>query len=62
MTDTPATPTYDPGVTYDARVSRPVQVGNFRYLPRHSLRATGEMLNRIAEEHGQDAIASAVPR
>lgn len=54
--------TYDPEKQYDAQVSRPVKVGSFKYLPRDQITASGELLNRIVEEEGADAIRSAVAR
>lgn len=53
-------PTYQPDADYELQVSRPIMVGSFKYLPRHQVVAKGALLNRIVEEHGQDAIRSAV--
>lgn len=55
-------PTYQPDDDYDLQVSRPIVVGPFKYLPRQQLVAKGELLNLIVQEHGQDAIRTAVPR
>lgn len=60
-TSTPSTP-YDAAITYEVRVSRPVQLGPFKYLPRDAVRATGDLLNRLIEEHGADVIESAIAR
>lgn len=59
MTETNQPPAYEPGALYDLVVRRPVSVGSFRYLPRHVVLAKGELINRIVEEHGPDAIRSA---
>ncbi|PZP64695.1 MAG: hypothetical protein DI604_26390 [Delftia acidovorans] len=59
MADTQTPPAYEPGALYDLVVRRPVSVGSFRYLPRHVVQAKGELINRIIEEHGSDAIRSA---
>lgn len=45
---------------YLVRVSRPLTVGPFKYLPRDEIRCTGAHLNQIIAEHGSDVIASAV--
>ena len=55
-------PTYQPDAEYDLQVSRPVMVGPFKYLPRNQVVAKGSLLNQIVEEHGPDAIRTAVPR
>ncbi|MBB3937937.1 hypothetical protein [Aureimonas phyllosphaerae] len=52
---------YDPAMSYRARVSRVLTVGSFKYLPRDLTEFTGEMLNAIIAEHGEDAIVSAKP-
>lgn len=52
-------PLYDPEATYDLTVAKPVSVGPFKYLPRHSIEAKGSLINKIIEEHGEDAIRSA---
>lgn len=55
-------PPYDPEAAFDLTVARPVSVGPFKYLPRHSIEAKGSLINQIIEEHGEDAIRSADPR
>lgn len=55
-------PIYQPDAEYDLQVSRPLKVGSFKYLPRHQVVAKGALLNQILEEHGPDAIRTAVPR
>lgn len=62
MEDTEHSPAYEPEASYNLVVRRPVSVGSFRYLPRHAIEAKGELINRIIEEHGTDAIRSADPR
>jgi hypothetical protein len=52
-------PPYEAEATYTLAVARPVTVGPFKYLPRHAIEAKGELINRIIEEHGADAIRSA---
>ena len=59
MSDKPA---YAPEAEYDLQVSRPVNIGPFKYLPRHNTVAKGALLNQIVEEHGTDAIRTADPR
>ena len=54
--------TYDPNKKYDLQVKRPLKVGSFKYLPRDKIEASGALINRIIEEHGADAIRSAVAR
>jgi hypothetical protein len=54
--------TYDPEATYDLRVSRPVTVDSFKYLPRDDIVATGKLILQLIEEHGEDVIRSAVAR
>ncbi|MBP0440693.1 hypothetical protein [Tianweitania sediminis] len=51
-------PVFDAGTEYKVRVTRPINVGPFQYLPRDDLRMTGEMLTQIAKEHGADAIVA----
>lgn len=59
MAKAATSPAYVPDATYDLVVRRPVTVGSFKYLPRHTIEAKGELINRIVEEHGEDAIRSA---
>ena len=55
-------PPYDAEATYDLTVAKPVSVGPFKYLPRHSIEAKGSLIIAIIEEYGPDAIRSAEPR
>ena len=59
MTEQPETNPYEPEVRYRVRVSRPVQLGAFRYLPRDDLRILGSALNAMIEENGADVVTSA---
>jgi len=52
-------PAYDPDLEYELQVSRPLQLGFFRYLPRDKIKARGAVLNRIVEQEGADAIRTA---
>ncbi|MDG3580422.1 hypothetical protein P7F60_29000 [Rhizobium sp. YJ-22] len=54
-------PMYEPETRYTTRVSRPVNDGPFRYLPRHEIETDGATLNRWIEKEGEDVIASAEP-
>ena len=53
---------YDEDAEYDLRVSRPVKVGPFKYLPREAIIAKGRVINRIIEQEGADAIRNADKR
>lgn len=59
MTDQSTAPAYEPEARYRVRVSRPVQLGAFRYLPRDDLRIIGAALNAMIEENGADVVTSA---
>lgn len=54
-------PIYEPEKTFTLFVRKPVTIGSFKYLPRHSVLAKGSLINRIIEEYGPDAIRSAEP-
>ncbi|MCC0033754.1 MAG: hypothetical protein H6887_00650 [Hoeflea sp.] len=53
---------YDEDAEYYLRVSRPVKLGPFRYLPRDEITAKGRVINRIVEQEGADAIRNADKR
>jgi hypothetical protein len=53
------TPKYEPDAEYLFRVSRPLHMGSFRYLPRDEYKAKGAFLTKIEAEHGANAISSA---
>ncbi|MCO5734132.1 hypothetical protein [Rhizobium sp. SSA_523] len=54
-------PIYQPEKTFTLFVKKPVSIGSFRYLPRHSVLAKGSLINSIIKEYGPDAIRSAEP-
>lgn len=49
------------GTMYSVRVSRPIQMGPFKYFPRTPFEAKGDFINQMIEEHGADAIGNAEP-
>lgn len=53
---------YDPETLYILGVSKPVQLGPFKYLPRDAITAKGSVINRIVEQEGADAIRTAVKK
>ena len=50
---------YDAAAQYDVQLNVPVTIGAFRYLPREKPVMKGALLNKIVEEFGHVAIASA---
>lgn len=58
----PSAPAYDPNKTYVVTWARRVTLGGVRLPLVGSHDVTGEALNRIVDENGSDAIASAVAR
>ncbi|WP_186415408.1 hypothetical protein [Pannonibacter sp. P2PFMT1] len=61
-TETTATaPTYEDDIFYKMRVTRPVDVGPIKYLPRDETRAKGRTVKKIIQLHGESAIDYADP-
>lgn len=54
--------TYAPDKLYAVQFARVVQMGAFKYVPRHPVLMKGGALNRIVAEYGPDVIASAEQR
>lgn len=52
---------YDDDTYYTIRVTRPVNVGPIKYLPRDVSKAKGSMIKRIIAEHGEGAIEHVDP-
>lgn len=54
-------PTYDPSKTYAVRLTRVVNVGRLRLLPRNPHEIRGDALNELVAAEGEDIIDAADP-
>lgn len=61
MAKTTPAPTYEDETFYKIRVTRPVEVGPIKYLPRDETRAKGRTVKKIIQLHGENAIDYADP-
>lgn len=59
MAETTTPPAYEPERQYTLTVAFVAWDGPVKYLPRHTIVAKGELINRLIEENGPNVVRSA---
>ena len=57
-----ATPVYEPDLTYDVILLKPVKMGAMKFRPIDAHEMTGAFLTALIDEHGGDIVDTATER